>query len=70
MKRQALVKKIKEAAKEADREWSLVRQGANHEFWRCGNTKVAIPRHREIAEGTAEDIQKQLNPELGEDWWK
>jgi hypothetical protein len=50
--------------------WTLVRQGADHEIWQCGSTRVAIPRHREISEGTAFDVQRRLQAELGEGWWQ
>jgi hypothetical protein len=48
----------------------MVRQGANHEWWRCGSTGVAIPRHREIPELTARAIFRELEIELGSHWWK
>lgn len=70
VKRKTLIKKINEAAKTRSVGWDLVRQGANHEIWQCGNTKTVIPRHNEINEMTAEGICKGLAPELGEDWWK
>ena len=50
--------------------WSLVRQGAAHETWQCGSTRVVIPRHREISEGTALDVQRRLQEELGKEWWQ
>jgi len=58
------------AAREAGCSWSLVRQGGRHEWWRCGATGVAIPRHREIAEMTARAIFRELEVELGRDWWR
>jgi hypothetical protein len=50
--------------------WSLVRQGAAHEIWQCGSTRVVIPRHREISEETALDVQRRLQEELGKEWWQ
>ena len=50
--------------------WVLVRQGADHEIWQCGSTRVVIPRHREINEGPAVDVQRRLETELGEEWWQ
>ncbi len=47
-----------------------MRQGADHEIWQCGFTRVVIPRHREINEGTASDVQGRLEAELGEEWWQ
>lgn len=70
MKRQHLVGRVTEAARAAGRTWALVRQGRCHEWWRCGSTAVAIPRHREIPELTALAIFKELQAELGKDWWK
>jgi hypothetical protein len=50
--------------------WSLVCQGAVHEIWQCGSTRVVIPRHREISEGTALDVQRRPQEELGNEWWQ
>jgi mRNA interferase HicA len=46
-----------------------VRQGGQHEVWRCGETLVVIPRHREINELTAGSIRRHLEAELGKAWW-
>ena len=70
MKRQHLVRKIAEAARVSGRSWVLARQGGGHEWWRCGSTGVAIPRHREIPELTALGILRELEIELGKDWWR
>jgi hypothetical protein len=70
MKRQQLVRKIGETARAAGRTWVMVRQGGSHEWWRCGSTGVAIPRHREIPELTALAILRELQDELGQDWWR
>jgi len=57
----------------------LVRQGGprglasgreGHEVWQGGLTKVAIPRHREIDEITAQGIFTTLEAEFGLGWWK
>lgn len=37
---------------------SLVRQG-KHEIWQLGSLTFAVPRHNEIAEGTARAILGQ-----------
>jgi hypothetical protein len=47
-----------------------VGQGAEHEIWQCGSTRIALPRHRQIGEGTALDVQRGLQDELGEEWWQ
>lgn len=52
MKKQLLIKKLKEAG------WYLVRQGSNHEIWTDGNKLMPIPRHNEINEITAKKILK------------
>jgi mRNA interferase HicA len=70
VKRTTLIKKIQEAARAADVEWTMERQGKQHEIWRCGATKVSVPRHREINELTAHGICKDLDDELGKDWWR
>ncbi|HEY5201390.1 MAG TPA: type II toxin-antitoxin system HicA family toxin [Acidothermaceae bacterium] len=70
MKRRALTKTINDAARVAGVSWTLERQGASHEIWRCGLVRVTIPRHREINEITAGSIVKQLDAVLGEGWWK
>jgi hypothetical protein len=36
----------------------------------CRRTGVAIPRHREIPELTARAILRELETELGKDWWR
>lgn len=61
---------IRKAAKAKGASWSLDRQGARHEIWKCGSTSVAIPRHNEIKPNLALGIFRRLEVELGEDWWK
>jgi hypothetical protein len=71
MKRTALIRKVREAAKNAGIRWELVASKGNHEKWRLGATvQVAIPRHSEINEITAEAILKDTEAELGARWWK
>ncbi len=70
MKRGDLLRKVARSAKDAGVEWALVRQGSRHEVWRCGATLVTIPRHREINELTALGIERLLDAELGEGWWR
>lgn len=69
MKKQSLVAKVRRAAKAAGLSWEMTRQGGRHEIWRCGDTQVTIPRHAEINEHTARAIFKDLEAELGNDWW-
>jgi hypothetical protein len=64
------MKRISRAAKDAERSWEKIRSGAKHDLWECGQTRVPIPRHNEINEYTAEGIMKDLDGELGKDWWR
>jgi hypothetical protein len=70
VKRSDLVRRVRTAAREASLDWELLRTGREHDVWICGRTKIAIPRHREINPYTAEAIFKDLEAELGEDWWR
>jgi hypothetical protein len=70
VKRQQLIRRVDRAARAIGLAWGLVRQGGAHEWWRCGSTGVAIPRHREIPELTAAAILRELEVELGKDWWR
>lgn len=56
MKRQQLIKTLRNEAKAQGTTFTFVREGANHEMWAFGETTVTIPRHREINEGTARSI--------------
>lgn len=38
----------------------LLRHGGQHDVWTRKNRMAPVPRHREIAEGTARNILKQL----------
>lgn len=70
MRRATLIRRIAVAAHNADRDFRCERQGRAHELWRCGETLVTIPRHREIARFTAEAVMRQLEAELGRRWWR
>ncbi len=48
----------------------LVREGAAHSLFRCGSVLVAIPRHREIGPKMVFELCKELEPALGERWWR
>lgn len=69
MKRTALLKKIRGAAKAAGKPY-VVSHGGDHDRCHVGNTMVPIPRHTEINEYTARGICRDLESELGEDWWR
>lgn len=53
MKRRDLVKKLEEHG------FYYYRDGANHDIYSDGKTKVPVPRHREIVETTAKKILKE-----------
>jgi hypothetical protein len=61
---------IARAARKADVEWELVRQGAEHELWSFDGERVTVPRHREINEVTTRGILRALEAKLGKDWWR
>ena len=62
-KRKELVAQIKELALRHGASAQTVRQG-KHEIWECEGLTFPIPRHREIAEGTARAIMKKLAEHL------
>lgn len=62
-KRKELVAQIKELASRHNATAGPVRQG-RHEIWECDGLTFPIPRHREIAEGTARAITKRLAEHL------
>lgn len=70
MKRNALLSKIFNAAASAGKEFTLIRQGGGHSVFQCGGQRVVVPRHREINERTARAIMRDLDDQLGKDWWK
>lgn len=70
MKTRELVREVREAAKAAGKSFDLVRTTGPHDVYRCGATTVAVPRHKEIGPKMAFEIRKELEPELGERWWK
>jgi len=70
MKRIELLRQARQRADAVGVDHGQVRQGAEHEIWQFGSTRVVVPRHREISPCTALDIQRRLEVELGRDWWK
>ncbi len=63
LKRRELVAQIRELASRHNVVAEPVRQG-RHEIWECDGLTFPIPRHREIAEGTARAIMKRLAEHL------
>ncbi len=70
MKRHELLRRIAKAARAKGVVWQLERQGAGHEIWRCGETPMPLPRHKEIGDRLAEAVFAGLEIELGKDWWR
>jgi predicted aldo/keto reductase-like oxidoreductase len=70
MKRRQILSTIAREAQRQGRHWQHQREGANHEIWRCGSIELPIPRHAEIGNRMAEMIFKELEGELGKDWWR
>jgi hypothetical protein len=62
-KKTELVRQIRSLAKQYGVSARLKRQGS-HEIWECAGYTFPIPRHREIAEGTARKIIKALTEHL------
>ena len=56
MKKRVLMKELRSIAKASDVDLEFVRQGGNHEIWTIADERLVIPRHREIAELTAQGI--------------
>jgi hypothetical protein len=70
LQQRELKRRIASVAASRGLTWEKIRDGRHHELWRCGSTKVTIPRHRDINEYTAEAILKDLEGEFGEGWWR
>lgn len=69
MKRRDLIKQIRDAANLADVDFISLRNTGGHEVFSLDGLRIAVPNHREIAEGTARSIQRQAAAKLGEEWW-
>jgi hypothetical protein len=70
VRRGELLRLIGRAAKRRKLTWRKEREGKRHEIWLCGSTAFPVPRHKEINNFTAEAIMKDLENELGKDWWR
>lgn len=69
MKRAAVLKKIKRAAKTAGVDYLEVEQ-TRHTGLIVGDVHTTLARHGEVTEGTAEALYRQLQPALGKGWWR
>jgi len=68
VKRQAVLRRIKIAARKAELDYREV-ELTNHTGV-VGGTRSTIGRHSEIADGTARAFFKQFEQELGKGWWR
>ena len=62
-KRTEVIRSIRKLANQHGQKATILRQG-NHEIWQCAGLRFPIPRHREIAEGTARAIISRLTEHL------
>ena len=53
MKRKALENRLKKM------DWMMVRHGRRHDIWTNDDFEIAVPRHSEINEYTAESILRE-----------
>lgn len=70
MKRRDLLKTIRDAPRAAGIGFVSIRSRGAHEVFSLDGLIIPVPRHREIAEGTARSILKQCETKLGKDWWR
>jgi len=54
MKRHQLEKRLKDFG------WNVKRHGRKHDIWTNGEYEIAVPRHKEISEYTANAILKEV----------
>ncbi|BBC34002.1 hypothetical protein SGFS_052960 [Streptomyces graminofaciens] len=58
MHKRTLIQELRQIAANKDADLVLARQGANHEIYTLRGVSLPVPRHREIAEGTAKALIK------------
>lgn len=69
MKRHALLKKIRKAAKAKELTYTE-QELTRHTGITVDTVSTTVPRHTEIDDLLGEKICKQLEPALGEGWWR
>lgn len=69
MKRTAVLKKLRKAAKAAGVEYREV-ELTRHTGIFVGSVRTTLGRHSEVDEQTVESFYKQLESELGKRWWR
>ena len=67
MKRRDLIRVIRSRARVVGKSCTMSEHGP-HSKITVGKTKVAIPRHNEIAIGTVKNIMRTLEQEFGKGW--
>jgi predicted RNA binding protein YcfA (HicA-like mRNA interferase family) len=70
VKRRDLIGRIAGAAKAAELDWRLDREGGSHTVYRLDGLNVIVPRHGEVNERTASGIYRKCAVKLGKDWWR
>jgi hypothetical protein len=70
VKRRHLEQMIAGKAAEMALDWSFLRAGGAHDLFTLDGLRIIIPRHTEIAKGTAEKLLKDTELKLGERWWR
>lgn len=69
VKRTAVLKKLRKAAKGAGLDYAEV-ELTNHLGVTVGRVRSTIGRHNEVAEGTVQAFYKQYEDVLGKGWWR
>jgi len=69
MKRKAVLKKIRDQAKEAGLEYAET-ELTNHTGITVGRTRSTLGRHSEIDDLTARKFFEQFSAEFGKGWWR
>ena len=67
MKRIDVIRIVKREANRLGKRFTLS-EGGSHSIVTVGETKVSVPRHREIPLGTVQIIMRTLEKEFGKDW--
>lgn len=69
MKRTAVIKKLKNAAKQNGLEFKEISL-TRHDAYQVGDTTRTLGRHREIDDVTVKKFFDQYADELGKGWWR
>jgi len=69
VKRRDLIQRLRDAASDADIDFTSLRNTGGHEVFSLDGLRIPIPNHREIPQGTARSIMRQAAAKLGEEWW-